>query len=56
MTSMNGQLYFLGDDSKHAQSFDPIEKKWTLLAESKEVHLGGSLTVLNGQYIYYLII
>ena len=49
MTSMNGLLYFLGDDSKHLQSFDPINKVWKLLPKSKEVHLGGSLTVLDGK-------
>ena len=49
MTSMSGLLYFLGDDSKHLQSFDPINKIWKLLPKSKEVHLGGSLTVLDGK-------
>jgi kelch-like protein 21 len=49
MTSLNGVLYFLGDDSRHLQSFDPIKRIWTLLPDSKEVHLGGSLTVLDGK-------
>lgn len=49
MTAMNGRIYFLGDDSKYLQSFDPISKSWSLLANSKEVHLGGSVTVLNGR-------
>ena len=53
MTSMNGLLYFLGDDSKHLQSFDPIKKIWKLLPKSKEVHLGGSLTVLDGKHLIY---
>ena len=52
MTSMNGILYFLGDDSKHLQSFDPIKKSWTLLPQSQEVHLGGSLTVLEGKKMF----
>jgi len=49
MTAMDGMLYFLGDDSKLLQSFDPISESWSLLANSKEVHLGGSVTVLNGK-------
>ena len=55
MTSLNGVLYFLGDDSRHLQSFDPIKRIWTLLPDSKEVHLGGSLTVLDGSYVLNLI-
>ena len=49
MTSLNGILYFLGDDSRNLQSFNPIKKTWTLLPQSKEVHLGGSLTILDGK-------
>ena len=49
MTALDGALYFLGDDSKNLQSFDPLSNSWSLLANSKEVHLGGSVTVLNGK-------
>lgn len=49
MTSLNGILYFLGDDSRNLQSFNPIKKNWTLLPQSNEVHLGGSLTILDGK-------
>ena len=28
MTSLNGILYFVGDDSRHLQSFDPIKRQF----------------------------
>jgi len=49
MTSLNGILYFLGDDSKILQCYDPVSKSWSLLANSTQVHLGGSVTALDGK-------
>lgn len=49
MTSLNGILYFLGDDSKYLQCYDPLSKSWSLLANSSQVHLGGSVTALDGK-------
>jgi hypothetical protein len=40
---------FTGDDSKCLQCYDPVSKSWSLLANSTQVHLGGSVAVLDGK-------
>ena len=40
---------FTGDDSKYLQCYDPLSKSWSLLANSSQVHLGGSVTALDGK-------
>ncbi|XP_035697188.1 kelch-like protein 21 isoform X1 [Branchiostoma floridae] len=47
--TLNGLIYYLRDDSKEVDAYDPIANQWVEVAPMKAMHSSGSVCVIDGK-------